>query len=182
MWLSSEPNWAVQLVKPKPGDSQYHNSVQFDGIRVVIPGIKNPLKPGFNHVANWQWTLNPINQWPVLPKLNQDQKKTTKQLKLLHSERLEAQKIQGWRFNNSSTFQGFCAVFKAQTKSQWHHNECHGVLNNRRLDCWFNSLFRRKSKKTSKHRFTSLCEGNPTVIGGSPSKRASNYRNELCMA
>ena len=44
-----------------------------------------------NHVANWQWTLNPINQWPVLLKLKQIQKKYSKkkykQWKLLHLER-----------------------------------------------------------------------------------------------
>ena len=78
-----------------------------------------------NHVANWQWTLNPINQWPVLLKLKQIQKKYSKkkykQWKLLHLERfislgLVSKKIQGRKLNNSSTFQGFHAVFKAQTK------------------------------------------------------------------
>ena len=87
--------------------------------------MKNPLKLVCNHVANWQWTLNPINQWPVLPKLKQIQKKDVekkhKQGKLSHLERLislslVAQKIQGWKLINSSTFQGFHAVFKAQTK------------------------------------------------------------------
>ena len=43
----------------------------------------------------------------------------------------------------------------------WRHNECDGVSNHRRLDCLFNRLFRRRSKKTSKLRVTGLFEENP---------------------
>ena len=53
---------------------------------------------------------------------------------------------------------------------QWRHNERDGVMNHRCLDCLFNPLFRRRSKKTSKLRVTGLCEGNPPVTGGSPHK------------
>ena len=42
---------------------------------------------------------------------------------------------------------------------QWHHNGCDGVSNHRRIDCLLSRLFRRRSKKTSKLRVTSLCEG-----------------------
>ena len=42
----------------------------------------------------------------------------------------------------------------------WRHNERDDVSNHRRLDCLPNPLFRRRSKKTSKHRVTGLCEGN----------------------
>ena len=45
------------------------------------------------------------------------------------------------------------------------------------LDCLLNCLFRSRSKKTSKLRVTLLCEGNPPVIGGFPSQRASNMEN-----
>ena len=45
---------------------------------------------------------------------------------------------------------------------QWHHNECHGVSNRRRLDCLPNRLFSGRSKKTSKLRATDLFKGNPT--------------------
>ena len=37
---------------------------------------------------------------------------------------------------------------------------------------FFNRLFRRTSKKTSKLRVTGLCEGNPPVTGGFPSQKA----------
>ena len=63
---------------------------------------------------------------------------------------------------------------------QWCHDECDGVSNRRRLrrlDCLLNRLFRRKSKKTSKLRVTSLCEGNLPVTGEFPTQRASNAEN-----
>ena len=44
----------------------------------------------------------------------------------------------------------------------WRHNELDGVSNNLRLDCLFNRLFRRISKKTPKLHVTRLCEGNVT--------------------
>ena len=61
--------------------------------------------------------------------------------------------------------------FKSLSPSlRWRHNERDSVLNHRRRDCLLNCLFRRSSKKTSKFRVTGLCEGNPSVIGGSPHK------------
>ena len=60
---------------------------------------------------------------------------------------------------------------------QWLHNEPDGVPNHRRLDCLFNPLFRRRSKKTSKLRVTGLCEGNSPVTGEFPSQRASKAEN-----
>ena len=47
---------------------------------------------------------------------------------------------------------------------QWRHNERDGVSNLRRFDCLLNSLFRRRSQKTSKL-VTGLCEGNSRVSG-----------------
>ena len=41
---------------------------------------------------------------------------------------------------------------------QWRHNKRDGMLNHRRLDCLLNRLFRRRSKKTPKHRVTGLCD------------------------
>ena len=38
-----------------------------------------------------------------------------------------------------------------------HHKERNGVSNYRCLDCFLNRVLRRKSKKTSKFRFTGLC-------------------------
>ena len=40
---------------------------------------------------------------------------------------------------------------------QWRHNECDSVSNHRRLDCLPNRLFRRRSKKTSNHRWPVDC-------------------------
>ena len=60
---------------------------------------------------------------------------------------------------------------------QWHHNECYGVSNHRRLDYLLNCLFRRRSKKTSKLRVTGLCEGNALVTCGFPSQKASHAEN-----
>ena len=63
--------------------------------------------------------------------------------------------------------------------STWHwlHNERDGVSNHRRLDCLLNRSFRRRSKKTSKLRFTGHCEGNSPVTGEFPAQRASNAEN-----
>ena len=60
---------------------------------------------------------------------------------------------------------------------QWRHNERDGVLNHQRPDCLLQRLFRRRSKKTSKHRVTGLCEGNSPVTGEFPAQRASNAEN-----
>ena len=60
---------------------------------------------------------------------------------------------------------------------QWRNKESVGVSSHRRLDCLLNHLFWWRSKKISKHCVTGLCEGNPPVIGGFPSQRASNAEN-----
>ena len=54
---------------------------------------------------------------------------------------------------------------------QWCHNGCDGVSNHRCLDCLFNRLFRRRSKKTPVLRATGLCDGNSPVTGGFRSQR-----------
>ena len=59
---------------------------------------------------------------------------------------------------------------------QWRHNGRDGVSNHQRLDCLFNRLFRRRSKKTSKLHVTGLCEGHSLVTGEFPSQRASNAK------
>ena len=60
---------------------------------------------------------------------------------------------------------------------QWLHNERDGVTNHQHHDCLLNRLFRRRSKKVSKRRVTSLCEGNSPVTGEFPAQRASNAEN-----
>ena len=60
---------------------------------------------------------------------------------------------------------------------QWRHNERDCVANHQPHDCLLNRLFRRRSKKTSKHRVTGFCVGNSPVIGEFPAQRASNAGN-----
>ena len=50
-------------------------------------------------------------------------------------------------------FMGVC-VYRAL---QWRHNGRNSVSNHQPHDCFLNRLFRRRSKKTSKLRVTSLC-------------------------
>ena len=51
------------------------------------------------------------------------------------------------------------------TSLQWRHNGQDEALNYQPHDCLLNSIFRRKSKKTSKLRITGLCAGNSPVTG-----------------
>ena len=60
---------------------------------------------------------------------------------------------------------------------QWRHNECDGVSNHQPHDCLRNSLFRRRSQKTSKLRVTGLCKRNSPVFGEFPAQGASNAKN-----
>ena len=66
------------------------------------------------------------------------------------------------------------ATFEFNMTVQWRHNERDCVSSNRGFGCSLNRLSRRRSKKTSKLRVTSLCEGNPSVTGGFPTQKARN--------
>ena len=57
---------------------------------------------------------------------------------------------------------------------QWRHNGHDGVSNHQPHNCLLNSLFRRRSKKTSKRCVTGHCAGNSPVAGEFPAQRASN--------
>ena len=50
-------------------------------------------------------------------------------------------------------------------------------LNNRRLNCLLNRLFRRRSQKAPTPRATGLCGGNSPVIGEFPTQNDSNAEN-----
>ena len=63
------------------------------------------------------------------------------------------------------------------TVASWWADEHDRASNHRCLDCVFNHLFRRKSKKASKLRVTGLCEVNSPVTGEFPAQRASNAEN-----
>ena len=71
----------------------------------------------------------------------------------------------------------YSCVIMCSISLEWRHNELDGVSIHRRLDCFLNRLFRRRSKKTSKLRVIGLCEGNPPVTGGFPSQRTGNAEN-----
>ena len=60
---------------------------------------------------------------------------------------------------------------------QWHHNGRDGISNQQPQYCLLNRLFRRGSKKTSKHRVTGLCAGNSPVTGEFPAQKGSNAEN-----
>ena len=57
---------------------------------------------------------------------------------------------------------------------QWRHNERDDVSNHQHRDCLLYSLFRRRSKKTSKLRVTGLCAGNSQVTGEFSAQRVNN--------
>ena len=59
---------------------------------------------------------------------------------------------------------------------RWRHIERDGVSNHQPLDCFFDCLFRRKSKKISRLRVTGLCEGNPPVTSVSPHKGSVTWK------
>ena len=56
-----------------------------------------------------------------------------------------------------------------------HGHDC--ISNHQPYDCLLNSLFRRRSKKTSKLRVTGLCQGNSPGTGEFPAKMTSNAEN-----
>ena len=60
---------------------------------------------------------------------------------------------------------------------QSRHNGRDGVSNYQPRCCLLNSLFRRRSQKTSKLRVTGLCAGNSPVTGEFPAQMASNAEN-----
>ena len=60
---------------------------------------------------------------------------------------------------------------------QLRHNERGGVSNHRRLLCLLNRLYRRRSNKTSKLRFTCFNEGTSPVTCEFPAQMASKVEN-----
>ena len=62
---------------------------------------------------------------------------------------------------------------------QWRHYGHDCVSNLQPLDCLLSSLYRRRSKKTSKLRVTGLFAGNSPVTGEFPAQMASNAENDV---
>ena len=69
---------------------------------------------------------------------------------------------------------GYWKMRKCATSLQWRHNRPDGVSNHMRYECLLNRVFRRRSKKISKLRVTSLCAENSPVTGEFPAQKASN--------
>ena len=64
-----------------------------------------------------------------------------------------------------------------QNSLHWRHNGHDGVSNHQPHYCLFNSLFRRRSKKTSNLRVTGLCPGNSPRTGEFLAQMGSNAEN-----
>ena len=64
-----------------------------------------------------------------------------------------------------------------ESSLKWRHNERVSASNDQPHHCWFNRIFMRRSKKTSKLRITDLCEGNSSVTGEFPAQKGSNTEN-----
>ena len=74
-------------------------------------------------------------------------------------------------------FLSLCATRTSAMSLRWPHNGQDGVSNHQPYHCLLNRLVRRRSKKTSKLRFTGLCVGNSPVTGELPAQMASNAAN-----
>ena len=61
-------------------------------------------------------------------------------------------------------------ILEPITVMLWEH---HGISNYWKLDCLFHSLFGLIQSHHHSFALRALCEGNPPIIGGIPSQRAS---------
>ena len=66
----------------------------------------------------------------------------------------------------------YCAVGEVLSLG-WRHNDLDDISSHRRLGCILKRLFRRRSKKLSKLRIPSLCDGHSPLTGEFPAQRAS---------
>ena len=80
-----------------------------------------------------------------------------------------------WILHDSKVNQccSLCRGLIKMTSFQWHHNGRDVVSNHQPRDCLLNSLFWRRSKKTSKLRVTGLCEGNSPGTGEFPAQKVT---------
>ena len=80
-----------------------------------------------------------------------------------------------WRHCNDKWHMGVVGT-PIGASGWWHYNDiimsamASQIIS---LECLFNCLFRRRSKKTSKLRVTGLCEGNSPITGEFPSQRVT---------
>ena len=84
----------------------------------------------------------------------------------------------GYLLNITFIFHKCCSSpFGTMISLQWRHNERDGVSNQQPHDCLLSRLFRRRSKKISKHCVTGLCAGNSPVTDEFLAQVASNADN-----
>ena len=62
---------------------------------------------------------------------------------------------------------------------QWRHNGHDGVSNHQPHHCLLNTLFKRRSMKTSKRHVTALCAGSSPVIPGTFPRVHWNFSNNI---
>ena len=79
--------------------------------------------------------------------------------------------IDEYNFTHESIINNWRMYVMSFDSLQWRHNERDGVSNHQPHDYSLNCLFMYTSRKKSKLRVTSLCEGNSPVTGESPHKR-----------
>ena len=89
---------------------------------------------------------------------------------------LDHQQSQNWQ-NKTRQFFEVSLAFMISNSLQWRHNGRDDVSNHQPHDCLLNRLFRRRSKRTSKLRITSLFVGNSPGTGEFPTQMASNAEN-----
>ena len=82
-----------------------------------------------------------------------------------------------WCIIYTCILQGGFTATRAIITLHWRHNDHKGISNHQPHHCLLNHLFRRRSKKTSKLRVTSLCVGNSPGTGEFPAQMASKGKN-----
>ena len=153
------------------------------GYANVIPTLTSGKQPPPPPIYEDEWNCITISNWksefPGYASRSCNFLVTSKQVKTrLHKRPLN--------FNGCLDKLGLTSLVKYVTGGQqiiisptlqWRHNERNDVSNHRHIDCLFNRLFRRRSKKTSELRVNGICEGNSPVISPFPTQRASDAEN-----
>ena len=111
-------------------------------------------------VHRWHWREISGQEWGT----------PTKLAKYIQRESISEIRSTGAQHPNPS-----CRLLDVWLKAlQRRNNGRDGVSNHQPHHCLLNSLFRCRSKKTSKLRVTGLCVGNSPITGEFPAQRASN--------
>ena len=79
-------------------------------------------------------------------------------------------------YANMQTLRSSMCKWRYSKQLQLRHKGRDSVWNNQPHDCFLNSLFRHRSKKTSYLRVTGLCAGNSPEAGEFPAQMASNAK------